>query len=669
MHISNWRNNPLRWSLGASILAIVVALGVAGSAGWRRVMFERSHAFVELVVSYRDMVNLSRFAGIESEDLLSRIAKQGIVKSIAVEEDTLPDMVSDGRAVSFTGNELQHLIEWGRYPGDGELAHAAAVYPNRNFWIFSNESDFERIRTIMNLDNPTTVVVPDSKTLVVRTFADDVKELGLGFSEDRVNALRDMGFNVSLRLKNSGRVTDNLINLKFAQVSQVGPVHSIIFDGTSILGYPFHIDTVASYFGALKIPYGVVEFSDQMGMPSLVRKLPRFALRVHSFSDAEMLNLSTETVVNRYVRAARERNVKILFLKPFLVFQPDAFSDTIIDANLLYFSEVGTRLQASDFVVGALPKMAPDRRLGVGPLEALTLCIGVWGAVWLLLWRLRIPLSNAGWVVGALVVMLSFIGCGVIHIRLLAQQIAALVTAMTVPALIIVVADQMVSNRTDRGLRPIASVAAVLGSFLGVCVGGALIVGLLSDYSFLIESNRFLGVKLAVLAPLMLLGIYFGIGRDRLTEMASFVRRLLQAPVRYVNLVALTIGIIFLGVILVRSGNYLISQPGSSEQTARQWLEVFFSVRPRTKELFGYPLLIWSFAVSRKSRYYRWRWIGVCAGSVAIISALNSFCHLHTPLRITVYRDLLGLALGVAIGVLGFFIKKGVSWVTTTVRG
>jgi hypothetical protein len=99
-----------------------------------------------------------------------------------------------------------------------------------------------------------------------------------------------------------------------------------------------------------------------------------------------------------------------------------------------------------------------------------------------------------------------------------------------------------------------------------------------------------------------------------------------------------------LALVVLRSGNDSGLGAGSLESHLRGSLEQLFSVRPRTKELIGHPMLV----LFLLSLPWRSRISGLLAiaGLLGQVSILNTFCHLHTPLAVTLHRESLGLGIG-----------------------
>src|SRR5205823_12796035 len=87
-----------------------------------------------------------------------------------------------------------------------------------------------------------------------------------------------------------------------------------------------------------------------------------------------------------------------------------------------------------------------------------------------------------------------------------------------------------------------------------------------------------------------------------------------------------------------------------TEMSLRNMLDRYL-VRPRTKEfLIGHPALLAALLLGATRAGRGVRLSLALIGSIGQVSMVNSFCHLHTPLLMTVTRVFNGLWLGVLIG-------------------
>jgi hypothetical protein len=76
-----------------------------------------------------------------------------------------------------------------------------------------------------------------------------------------------------------------------------------------------------------------------------------------------------------------------------------------------------------------------------------------------------------------------------------------------------------------------------------------------------------------------------------------------------------------------------------------------YLVRPRTKEfMIGHPALLATLLLSPRLPKRAILIPFALLGAIGQVSMVNSFCHLHTPLLMTVVRTFNGLWLGMLVG-------------------
>ena len=106
-----------------------------------------------------------------------------------------------------------------------------------------------------------------------------------------------------------------------------------------------------------------------------------------------------------------------------------------------------------------------------------------------------------------------------------------------------------------------------------------------------------------------------------------------------------------LGVaVMAGSGFYYLSRSGNTafvayfERQFRDVLEGLLWVRPRFKEIVGYP----AFALWLSFPNFKWSFVFELLASVALVSTFNTFCHIKTPLMVSLYRSIFSIAVGYA---------------------
>ena len=170
----------------------------------------------------------------------------------------------------------------------------------------------------------------------------------------------------------------------------------------------------------------------------------------------------------------------------------------------------------------------------------------------------------------------------------------------------------------------------------------------------------FSGVKLAMVGPLLLILLYCLFLKER-ESIFQKTYGFIKQPVRYGELIILAVLALALLVLVLRSGNDGL-EASSLELAFRTKLEQWLTVRPRTKEfLIGAPCMLLALYYGYKD-YLVPLWL---LGAIGQVSILNTFCHLHTPLSVSLLRTFNGLWLGIIIGIVAILV---VNWIMKKIK-
>ncbi len=356
---------------------------------------------------------------------------------------------------------------------------------------------------------------------------------------------------------------------------------------------------------------GIVEFSEPAVLIQLYRWGWRNFVRVHAIKARELDRLGLEGTLARWERAVQERSIRLLWVTEHRKF-PE------------YLEHLSRRIVQLGMKLGQ--PSAPV------PFES---------SYWVYL------IVGAGFVGFALLTLMSFsqrsisaiLACGLIGSGALAalgawdferaRQALALMIAALAPWFVM-----LVSKERWSGWKLLVAVS------LGSSCAGLAVAALLSDLSYFLKINEFRGVKIALVAPsvLMVLSeLWRWRGPDWGKLLVHLKRGAWLVPV-------LGFGALFF--VLERSGNLPAIPVARWEEFLRERLEDWLTAPPRFKEfLVGHPaLMLWK----NDHSFFQ---LGVLAlGALGQASIINTFVHLHTPLALSLWRTANGLVLGILIG-------------------
>jgi hypothetical protein len=197
-----------------------------------------------------------------------------------------------------------------------------------------------------------------------------------------------------------------------------------------------------------------------------------------------------------------------------------------------------------------------------------------------------------------------------------------------------------------RASRPAPFFGFLLFSSLSL-VGGLCVAGMLVGIEYMLRIDQFSGVKLALFAPILVVGWIM------LREQGP-VAETLKRPVTWAAAVLAIAAMVAVAMLALRSGNEAPTAVSSLELQIRAALDNFLFVRPRSKEVaFGHPALVLGLCLlAYRPNLRGWASLLLLAGMVGQTSIVNTLCHAHTPVLLSLARIGVGLALG---GIIGLF--------------
>lgn len=648
----------------AAIVLLVALLASLAVAAFRA--RAESHAKrVELAMDFQDFSALARSYNYNPGAFLIALRRAGLT-SLALTEELGANVGYDGKATVTTGAQLlsQADISTISNPTIKALMASRRLDPGAVYLLVADPSSYHRYQSQLLLHfMPKSVrVLHNGKPwlIEVRTQIDYFNNTALGVPTDQLQLARRLGLLVVPRFQNDERFEEPQMNALFGDVLKYDPkVSTVIFFGlrNQVLGYPDHLDDAAAAFEAHAFNFGTIETYDdsqvQKGNVALARLIPGRTVRVQAIAKTELDKLKLDEVVGRYVLGVRERNVRVVYLRPW-----DHQDGTLsIEAtNVEMVKAIADELKADGFKLGRATPILPYRGnnrvlVGICALAVpsiFVLLLGFFG------WY------RHGWAVAAYALTILVYAAGVAsHHDLVARSIVALPGALLFEiAAFLILIPAFTEIPSQRAGEQIARSLGWTLAATGVALLGALVVvGLMSSPLAMEEIERFRGVK-AVLAfaPFAALVLYmfdkrYGSGVER-------PRDVFLSPVLTYQLLA-GIVIVAAGVLLVmRSGNDSDVSPSQIELTLRHVLTNVLSVRPRFKEfLIGFPCMMLVPALLPLHRRAI-GWLLALGIGVGIGDVVDTFSHLHTPLLISILRVFNGFWVGAAIGIVLILIYR-----------
>jgi hypothetical protein len=635
------RRLPANLFLAATLIGCAAAV-VAGLGRFKAEMHNRR---VELAVEYAEVHRLAQITHTPISSVLMRLKRAG-AGSVAVTEDTFETLQDSGRitVMPLTDGASRVTV------GDAALWRRVRRALNARGM---------QLETAAGTADRTEFADTRGQLLgsVAVTFA-VLRPLGVGMDAAACADVKSAGMQVLARISNFPGATPAAMTDTLRMVAETG-ARSVIFQGLEVLGYRGQYREAAAALKSAGLLFGQVEFGKQKGDESLAKETGGGFHRVHSIAEGEMGLLDNSEAVDRFVRAARERNIRLCYIRLLTFTGADP-----VQANAAYIAAISAGIRRGGEMGIGPAKLYENTAV---PLWAAALAaFGTAGGVGLLLLKLAptsVRPAAAGFGISAVLLVAAVVVLGETG-----SKIAALAAALIFPTLACIRGEGLQTTGEPPTLSRRAAAAASLGTLLRISAvtsaGIVLVVGLLASRSFMVKTNQFMGIKAAHALPILLLLVLAITGlphpqygwapaRERLL-------RFLAAPLQTGGVLVGAVAVIALAMVVMRTGN----EPGvgvsGAELKFRALLDRFLPVRPRTKEfLIGHPAMVLGLAM-----WYRGRLAAAVplylVGVIGQVSLLNTFCHIHTPLYLSALRDIIGLVFGTALGLAAFWVLDSV---------
>lgn len=655
-------------------IVLLVALLASLAVGFFRLRTEAQAKRVELAMDFTDFSALARAYDYNPAAFLIALRRAGLT-SLALTEELGANVGDDGKAYAFTGAALLNQARVAPL-SDPLLARLVAEHridASAVYLSISDPSDYHRYVTQLRLHFPSSVRVLRATRpwiVEVRTQIDYFNTTALGIPTGQIELARRLGLLVIPRLQNDERFGPAQIDAAMNDVLRYDrKVSTVVFFGlrNEVLGYPDHLPDTAELFRSHRFNFGSIETYDpsqvQKGNDTLAKLIPGRTVRVQAIAKTELDKLKLEAVVARYVLGVRERNVRVVYLRPWDHQDGDL---SIEKTNVEMVGQIAGELRANGFRLGRATPVplyrGNDRGLiGIAALAVpsiFVLLLGFFG------WY------RPGWAIAAygLTILLYLAGLASGH-DMFARSAIALVGALlfaTAAFLVLIPAfsEEPAPATGAQLLRCIGWTLAATGIAL---LGALVVVGVMSSPLAMEEIERFRGVRAILVLPALIALLLYLFDR-RYGSGIQRARDVFLSPILTYQLLV-GIAIVAAGVLLVmRSGNESDISPSNAELALRHFLTHVLSVRPRFKEfLVGFPcMMIVSALLAAHRRAIGWLLalgIGVGIGDV-----IDTFSHLHTPLEVSLLRIFNGLVIGVIIGAIVVWIYRARVVRPSTVR-
>ena len=683
------------------LILICLTLIVGLYTIYQRIEIEKQYKTTEIVLDYNEM---KRFADSSNNDLSywMRKFKELGAESVAIQEETIKLLIEAG--YSLRAEIVSELIKEYKWQEDYSQEIAAAISENEITpvdVIVTTEDEEIYSYIVSGLKERyadelyKTYIFDNVYYIVLKGIVDDVYyteiekiinlagkgvyevsrvadsrllNMGIGYDPEKISMAKEAGLDVVLRPINFPASNEKLADAYKAANERYGLQPRIyLVHGKEVLGYPNNENKLLNYIKEENIAIALIESAtqrehlEQEGLDELVEDSGYQALRAFTMWDFirernRYYNYEgAEEIENTLFRAVTERNIRVIYFKPFFEEKDSTKFLTDEDEYERTFSSLENRLSAHNISLGKAEAM---KNFSIGSKRMAVIAFGITLAAVMLfikMFNIKHKFANYLYLFALPAALIPLV------MRSLAEKgfafgAAVVFSGFAVYFFMIHIKKIYESEEKYSNLQLIIYSTVILAGSVAIALAGAIFAAsMLADVKYMLEMDIFRGVKFAQILPFGIFIIMFIIyfmnkDEDSVKGVVNTAVRFLNKEIKiYYGIIAVIIGAAAY-VYISRTGHETEIQPSSIEMITRNFMEYVLLARPRTKEfLIAFPAIFGAvFAASKSSEFYTGMFM--LTGAIGTSSVINTFSHIRTPIYLSFARTVIALGFGIVIG-------------------
>lgn len=654
------------------ILFMIIGLIAGSYLVYQRHVIEQEQSHIENIMDYDAVMRAASYEKKSTDQVLLSLKKAGVT-AMAIYDRTLQKAADAGEIEVYDGSNANVLNLYGTQAKPG-LTYVAQVPGKEGYFKEIHEDLIHRV----GADNVRVQYAASGPVLVLSQPYSSVLDMKLSISRLQAEQVSKDGFNVIVRPTNFKNETPDDVNFVLDRIQGVPHVTGIVFVGKEVLGYPRDLALTEKRLAVMNIPVVGIEavnqlqYDPQQGFNEMAAYNQYSVGRLYTVTKEELKKLSPSEVSQWFYISDIERNIRFNL---YPIYEEGVGNKTALGTTISYITETNQKLADRGFTFGAASVYPPYRP--ATPAVLLTMAGAV--AMFVFMVNLFIPMGRTKQLTAALALMLISFVLYVVTGGTLITQLWALSTAICAPVNAITLIMNCWVRRANAPKMPGAwaatgeAIVYLVGAALLAAIGGIYIGAMLGNTRFFMEFALFRGVKLVFVAPVVLTVIAylqrFPLWQSQtinsVSDAKKFVKEFFSMDVKlYMIIIVAALGAaawVFVG----RSGHTAGVPVPSFEIALRRFLENTLYARPREKEfLIGHPaFMLAAFAVLR--RWPMWlHFIFTVGGVIGLGSLVETFCHIRTPVLMSIARGYDGLWMGLVLGVVAILVFRFLMYVS-----
>ncbi len=673
------------------LVLILISLVCSGIILFQRHKVEQTFDKYEITMTLGEVVDYALDKDMSVQDTLKMWKEVG-VDTITLNEISIASLKRNGTFDINTTYEGNDVIVTGTKEGidlvssriKDKLLHSREIIrvADDKMIIKAKKNDFYKGKVL------TTFLKTGFKSNVEIRITSIFENVGLGYLESDIALIKDAGFMIRFRPSYISGVENAKVSIDkfFEYVDKYSNQPYVSFMGKHVLGTDTELDYMAENIKKRNMSVTMIESNNQRmhekqeDLGKLVEKCDFKANRafitlrwVQKRFDYEIpFHHHGEEVMNTFFRAITERNINLIYFRPYL--DKNKYADLDKAGYQKNFINLEKRLLRHGMVPISKVGQGSDTNfymdsLNVNRFLVMLVAFGVVASCLLLL-NIFVKVSDKFnmilMIIGLVLTAIIYaVGIKLSIVNKLFGLLTTLTFAMLAITYIVYSAKQLyVGKEKVKTSKLILKGIVIL--FLGIMislVGSFIQAGFFADMRFILELDIFRGVKISKMLPLVLsfavCFYYFSEYIFTSGSSASKIKQFLNANIKVWQI--LVLGVLGLGalILMLRSGHESGASTSSLELFVRNMLEIYFYARARNKAfIIGFPIVVMLIVVAGKKKYTIFYPVLTFIVAVGQTDVLNTFSHIRTPLDMSIARVFIAFALSIVMFALYYLIYK-----------
>jgi len=694
------------------LLLICLTLVVGLFTIYQRIEIENEYKTAEIVLDYNEMKKFSDSSEEELSWWLKEFKDYG-AQSVAIQEETIKLLIESGKPLRAEmvskliknynwqndyNSKIISLIEEGKIDSNDVIVTTnnedlfnyitsglKERYPNKLYNTYALDDAY-----YITLHGTNDDVYYSQTEKVINISGDGIYEaknvvdsrllnIGIGYDDEKINLVKNAGLDVILRPINFSTYNEKLADVYKAANEKYNLEPRIyLLYGKEVLGYPDNEDNLLNYINEENIAIALIESAaqrehlEQEGLNDLAEDSGYNALRTFTMWDYirarnKYYNYEgAEEIENTMFRAITERNIRVIYFKPF--FEEEGSNKYLTDAEEYKrtFTSLENRLSGHNIILGKA-KAIEEFHIGAKRLAILSFGITLAGVfLFIKMFNIKHKFANYLYIAALPAALMPLVMRNVSE-KVFAFAAAVIFSCIAIYFFMMQIKKIYDSSKQYSKLQIMFYSSLILTGSVAISLSGAVFVdAMLADVKYMLEMDIFRGVKFAQILPFaifMIMYLIYFINKEDMDPLKSAINtsvKILNKEIRiYYGIIAGIIGVV--GYIYIsRTGHETNLQPSSIEMISRNFMEYVLLARPRTKEfLIAFPSIFAAvYAANRKSEFFTA--IFMLASAIGTSSVINTFSHLRTPIYLSFARTIIALGFGIMIGCIAVIV---IDWI------